>query len=121
MDLALLSSDARFLPLLGGTTEARDEEQVLTTFTLGTGFSVQRMYAEGFAIAPSVSSTATGVVLLQALVEQAFEEIQEAQVPPRTNLVRRLLALRKSAIAKGTPLLTQDEINAEVARRRYRP
>ena len=39
-------------------------------------------------------------------------------VPPRTELWRRLMELRAQAEAEGMPLLSQEEILAEVRRRR---
>jgi len=51
----------------------------------------------------------------------ARDAARQDEFEPRTPLGRKLWALRQEIIASGTPLLTADEIDAELAEQRREP
>jgi TPR repeat protein len=55
-----------------------------------------------------------GQMYQKGLIKDFSDEPEKAKTP----LARRLLQLRKEALAKGMPLLNSDEINEEVKKRR---
>ena len=55
-----------------------------------------------------------GKMYQKGLIKDFSDEPENAKTP----LARRLLQLRKEALASGLPLLNSDEINEEVRRRR---